>query len=101
MLTDRFILSFGLASDHCRRRRNLACNLRPRTQRVPRTHAAALPFGAVRCIVLCILLLAMDFWTVKNVSGRLLVGLRWWNEIMEVRRGPRSHLSGSFARCYS
>jgi hypothetical protein len=31
--------------------------------------------------VLCILLLSFDFWTVKNVSGRLLVGLRWWNEI--------------------
>lgn len=24
---------------------------------------------------------ALDFWTVKNVSGRLLVGLRWWNTI--------------------
>ncbi|CCJ31172.1 unnamed protein product [Pneumocystis jirovecii] len=23
---------------------------------------------------------SFDFWTVKNVSGRLLVGLRWWNE---------------------
>jgi hypothetical protein len=33
--------------------------------------------------VLCILLLAFDFWTVKNVSGRLLVGLRWWNRINE------------------
>ncbi|KAL1925332.1 uncharacterized protein VTP21DRAFT_215 [Calcarisporiella thermophila] len=32
------------------------------------------------CIVL---LLAFDFWTVKNVSGRLLVGLRWWNEVRE------------------
>ncbi|TMW64106.1 hypothetical protein Poli38472_014223 [Pythium oligandrum] len=31
--------------------------------------------------VVCILLLAFDFWTVKNVSGRLLVGLRWWNRI--------------------
>lgn len=31
--------------------------------------------------VLAILQLAFDFWTVKNVSGRLLVGLRWWNEI--------------------
>ncbi|EDV28382.1 uncharacterized protein TRIADDRAFT_20691 [Trichoplax adhaerens] len=28
-----------------------------------------------------ILLLAFDFWTVKNVTGRLLVGLRWWNYI--------------------
>ncbi len=33
--------------------------------------------------VLCILFLAFDFWTVKNVSGRLLVGLRWWNEIKD------------------
>ncbi|CAG8449300.1 10373_t:CDS:2 [Ambispora leptoticha] len=31
----------------------------------------------------CVLLLAFDFWTVKNVTGRLLVGLRWWNEIQE------------------
>ncbi|CAO3579201.1 unnamed protein product [Absidia cylindrospora] len=31
--------------------------------------------------VITILLLAFDFWTVKNVSGQLLVGLRWWNEI--------------------
>ncbi len=30
-----------------------------------------------------ILLLAFDFWTVKNVTGRLLVGLRWWNKIEE------------------
>ena len=30
-----------------------------------------------------ILLHSFDFWTVKNVSGRLLVGLRWWNEIHE------------------
>lgn len=37
----------------------------------------------VLVFVTCILLLAMDFWTVKNVSGRLLVGLRWWNEIAE------------------
>ncbi len=33
--------------------------------------------------ICCILLLAFDFWTVKNVSGRLLVGLRWWNEVKE------------------
>lgn len=31
-----------------------------------------------------ILLLAADFWNVKNVSGRLLVGLRWWNENNEL-----------------
>ncbi|EGF81200.1 hypothetical protein BATDEDRAFT_10465, partial [Batrachochytrium dendrobatidis JAM81] len=33
--------------------------------------------------VIIILLLAFDFWTVKNVTGRLLVGLRWWNEIRD------------------
>jgi len=33
--------------------------------------------------VACVLALAFDFWTVKNVTGRLLVGLRWWNEIKE------------------
>ncbi|VDN34312.1 unnamed protein product [Gongylonema pulchrum] len=24
-------------------------------------------------------MLSIDFWTVKNITGRLLVGLRWWN----------------------
>lgn len=33
--------------------------------------------------VTCILCLAFDFWTVKNVTGRLMVGLRWWNDIGE------------------
>uniref|UniRef100_A0A158PB41 Golgi apparatus membrane protein TVP23 homolog n=1 Tax=Angiostrongylus cantonensis TaxID=6313 RepID=A0A158PB41_ANGCA len=28
-------------------------------------------------------LLSMDFWTVKNITGRLLVGLRWWNFVDE------------------
>lgn len=28
-------------------------------------------------------LLAFDFWVVKNVTGRLLVGLRWWHEAAE------------------
>jgi hypothetical protein len=31
--------------------------------------------------VASILLLAADFWVVKNVTGRLLVGLRWWNQV--------------------
>ena len=31
--------------------------------------------------VSCILLLAADFWVVKNITGRLLVGLRWWNKV--------------------
>eukprot|EP00429_Kryptoperidinium_foliaceum_P003512 CAMPEP_0176009146 /NCGR_PEP_ID=MMETSP0120_2-20121206/4104_1 /TAXON_ID=160619 /ORGANISM="Kryptoperidinium foliaceum, Strain CCMP 1326" /LENGTH=211 /DNA_ID=CAMNT_0017341941 /DNA_START=233 /DNA_END=868 /DNA_ORIENTATION=- len=31
--------------------------------------------------VTCMLLLAADFWVVKNITGRLLVGLRWWNKV--------------------
>ncbi|KAK8976039.1 hypothetical protein V6N11_025538 [Hibiscus sabdariffa] len=33
--------------------------------------------------VVTVVLAALDFWVVKNVSGRILVGLRWWNEIEE------------------
>lgn len=33
--------------------------------------------------VVTVFLVALDFWTVKNVSGRILVGLRWWNEVDE------------------
>ncbi|EEF47218.1 Protein FAM18B, putative [Ricinus communis] len=33
--------------------------------------------------VVTVILAALDFWVVKNVSGRILVGLRWWNEIDE------------------
>ena len=33
----------------------------------------------VLIFVICTLSLAFDFWTTKNVSGRLLVGLRWWS----------------------
>eukprot|EP00743_Colponemidia_sp_Colp-15_P003107 GILK01003358.1.p1 GENE.GILK01003358.1~~GILK01003358.1.p1 ORF type:complete len:193 (-),score=16.77 GILK01003358.1:69-608(-) len=33
--------------------------------------------------VIIILMVAFDFWTVKNITGRLMVGLRWWNEVKE------------------
>lgn len=33
--------------------------------------------------VVTVTLLAFDFWIVKNVTGRLLVGLRWWHEVGE------------------
>lgn len=33
--------------------------------------------------VLIIVLNAFDFWYVKNISGRFLAGLRWWNEVNE------------------
>ena len=37
----------------------------------------------VYIFVSCIILLSCDFWTTKNVSGRLMVGLRWWNEVKD------------------
>lgn len=33
--------------------------------------------------ILVVILNSLDFWFVKNVSGRILVGLRWWNEVRE------------------
>lgn len=35
--------------------------------------------------ILLILLIAVDFWNLKNISGRLLVGLRWWNEVNPIK----------------
>jgi len=37
----------------------------------------------VMVFVVCVILMAFDFWTVKNISGRLMVGLRWWNDVAE------------------
>ncbi|XP_002129480.2 Golgi apparatus membrane protein TVP23 homolog B [Ciona intestinalis] len=37
--------------------------------------------GFVSSFIAILLLLSADFWTVKNVTGRLLVGLRWWNKV--------------------
>jgi hypothetical protein len=35
----------------------------------------------ITLFVLIILLLSMDFWVVKNITGRIMVGLRWWNYV--------------------
>jgi len=35
----------------------------------------------VTIFILTILLLAVDFYYLKNIAGRRLVGLRWWNEV--------------------
>ncbi|XP_034563928.1 Golgi apparatus membrane protein TVP23 homolog B [Notolabrus celidotus] len=37
--------------------------------------------GFIGCMVTIILLLSCDFWAVKNITGRLMVGLRWWNQV--------------------
>lgn len=60
-------------------------------------------------MVCIILLLSADFWTVKNISGRLLVGLRWWNQVdddgqsrwvFEARKGSARLQSNSEARLF-
>ncbi|XP_025831383.1 uncharacterized Golgi apparatus membrane protein-like protein CG5021 isoform X2 [Agrilus planipennis] len=37
----------------------------------------------ITSFVVVVILLSMDFWTVKNITGRLMVGLRWWNYVDE------------------
>ena len=39
--------------------------------------------GEMGVMITIILLLAVDFWTVKNITGRILAGLRWWNKVEE------------------
>jgi hypothetical protein len=36
---------------------------------------------SVLIFIITILLLAADFYYLKNIAGRRLVGLRWWNEV--------------------
>ncbi|CAL8114442.1 unnamed protein product [Orchesella dallaii] len=55
--------------------------------------------GFVPSFVTVVILLSLDFWTVKNITGRTLVGLRWWNYVdddgishwvFESRKGARA-----------
>ena len=45
------------------------------------SHGGTSGANFITVTVSCILLLAADFWVVKNITGRLLVGLRWWNKV--------------------
>lgn len=39
-------------------------------------------FGAyIMTFIFSVIFATCDFWTVKNITGRLLVGLRWWNDV--------------------
>jgi hypothetical protein len=40
-------------------------------------------FSLVTTFIIVTILGAVDFWVVKNVTGRLLVGLRWWSDFDE------------------
>ena len=33
--------------------------------------------------IIIVLFSAVDFWIVKNISGRILVGLRWFHEVQD------------------
>uniref|UniRef100_A0A8D8K2W2 Golgi apparatus membrane protein TVP23 homolog n=1 Tax=Culex pipiens TaxID=7175 RepID=A0A8D8K2W2_CULPI len=35
----------------------------------------------IKCFLMMVFLLSADFYLVKNLSGRLLVGMRWWNYV--------------------
>ena len=39
------------------------------------------PPPKVLVFILTLLLLSIDFYYLKNIAGRRLVGLRWWNEV--------------------
>ena len=39
--------------------------------------------SSVLTFIFVTIFMASDFWVIKNVSGRLLVGLRWWSSFDE------------------
>ena len=39
--------------------------------------------------IVLLVMTSADFWVVKNVTGRLLVGLRWWNDVSDEGSGWR------------
>ena len=57
----------------------------PRSARSPSSRFARqltfVPPSRVLVFIITVLLLAADFYYLKNIAGRRLVGLRWWNEV--------------------
>lgn len=47
----------------------------------PRTIANRFTQSSILVFILTLLLLSADFYYLKNIAGRRLVGLRWWNEV--------------------
>lgn len=37
----------------------------------------------ITSFIVILLLSCFDFWIVKNLTGRYLVGMRWWTEIKD------------------
>jgi hypothetical protein len=46
----------------------------------------------VLIFILTMLLLSADFYNLKNIAGRRLVGLRWWNEVDPTSTTGDSHM---------
>jgi len=40
-----------------------------------------LTWNSILVFIFTLLLLSIDFYYLKNIAGRRLVGLRWWNEV--------------------
>jgi hypothetical protein len=49
------------------------------------TYALGSAFGGsyVAIFISVVLMLSADFWATKNITGRILVSLRWWNDVKE------------------
>ena len=45
------------------------------------TPKLALTCNSILIFIITVILLAIDFYYLKNIAGRRLVGLRWWNEV--------------------
>ena len=39
--------------------------------------------NSILIFIIVIIISSIDFWMVKNICGRLLVGLRWWNDFKD------------------
>ena len=48
---------------------------------VATTYTVPCHYYSILVFILTLLLLSADFYYLKNIAGRRLVGLRWWNEV--------------------
>lgn len=62
---------------------NLYAHLDPlcRLAARPRSFTPLIKLCSILVFILTLLLLSADFYYLKNIAGRRLVGLRWWNEV--------------------
>lgn len=46
-----------------------------------RAQVQLITLSSILVFIFTLLLLSADFYYLKNIAGRRLVGLRWWNEV--------------------